>query len=273
MIKGDELVASPYRRAVLFGPSKNGGKTTLAVSACHGGKIGLILPYSPGIVTIPPGVDASKLYIQQYDFDSDVIDLKSDKWRRTEGPQRVLDDIDSIVNGFAKGGPIVIDKVEVPLPEVIVMDDGVLFHDYIVAWICKVNNIPDPADWKQWGKRTQMIISLLRRLMRLPCSTIFSTWETMDKNSEGKVTERWPDVGGKLDYRAVGLADAGLYCYSEKEGQQVRFKVRTKSNGVIQGCGVRGRFDLPEVVDVTININDPKTFSPWARIWGETVKG
>jgi hypothetical protein len=151
------------------------------------------------------------------------------------------------------------------------MDDGVMLHDYIIAWICKVNGIADPQDWKQWGKRTQILISLLRRLMKLPCPTIFVTWETMDKNSDGKVTERWPDVGGKLDYRAVGLADAGLYCFSEKAGQDIRFKVRTKSNGIVQGCGVRGRFDLPEVVDVTIDPKNQATWSPWAKVWGEGV--
>lgn len=271
MQRADAIVKSPYRKVVAFGPSKNGGKTTFAISAVGKGQTGLVLQYSPGIVSIPPGVDPAAIFVQQYDFDSDIMDSKTDKWKRTKDPYRVMEDIEAIVEGFRKGGPVVIDKQEIALPNVIVMDDGVMLHDYVVAWICAVNQVSDPADWKQWGKRTQVMVSLIRRLMKLDASVIFTTWETVDKNADGRVTERWPDVGGKLDYRAVGLADAGLYTYSEKVGQQVRFFVRSKSNGIIQGCGIRGRYDLPEVIDVTIT--KPGDPLPWERVWGQLGGG
>jgi hypothetical protein len=261
--QGTELVESPFRKVIVFGPSKNGGKTTFALSATGNRK--LLLQYSPGTVSIPPGVDPASIWVKQYDFDADVMSPTTDKWKRTREPYSVMEDIDAIVTGFHKGGPVVLDGKEIDLPDVIVMDDGVLFHDYIVAWICAVNNISDPQDWKQWGKRTQIMISLLRRAFKLPCTVIFTTWETIDKGVDGQVSERWPDIGGKLDYRAVGLADAGLYAYSVKEGQQVHFKIRTKSNGIIQGCGVRGKYDLPEVIDVTLT--KPGDPLPWTRVW------
>ena len=249
---------------MLFGPSKNGGKTTLAVSAITGDKTGLVLQYSPGILSVPPMVNPDNVFVQQYDFDADVTNLKSDKWMRTKECAQVMEDIDAIVQGWPKG-EITLSGKTIPTPDVVILDDGVLLHDYILAWICFVNGIPDPADWKQWGKRTQLMISNIRRIMKLPCTAIFTTWETADKDTNGKVTERWPDVGGKLDYRAVGLADAGLYCYCEKEGQSVKYKVRTRSNGIIQGCGVRGMYDLPETIDVTIDKKNPT--APWDRIW------
>jgi len=117
-------------------------------------------------VSIPPGTDPKDCFIKQYDFDADIINPKSDKWTRTAESFQVMEDIEAVVEGFRKGGPITIDGQELELPDVWILDDGVLMHDYIVAWICKVNNIPDPADWKQWGKRTQIMTSLIRRVMK-----------------------------------------------------------------------------------------------------------
>lgn len=267
MQKASEVVGK-YQNIGLFGPSKSAGKTTFALSVVPEGPQ-LLLQYSTGTVTVPPGVDPDQIYVESYTDDMDVMKADTDKWKRNkEAGVKVFSDFLEIERAFAEKRPIKLGGVEAPLPRSLILDDVTFLNDYVVSWICAVNNIADPENWKQWGKRTQVLMSFLRRAVRLPCNTIFTAWETVDKDENGKALAKWPDVGGRLDFRAIGLVDASLYCYSRKEAAGTRFYVKTKSDGLVQGCGVRNRYDLKDEVDVTIV--DGKGPLPFERIFGKS---
>lgn len=270
MQRADEIASDPHRRVVAFGPAKNGGKTTFAVSA-PGNKI--LLKYEPGIVSIPPGVDPKTLWVVEYPFDYEELTTKNDKWKRLgDAGQKMMDDVEELSVAFTTKRDVKIDNVIAPLPNVIIMDGGTMLHDALVSWICAVNNLTDPRDasnkYYVWGKRMQGVIGVIRKVFKLPCSAVLTAWETTDKDADGNIRERWPDIGGKMDYRATGMGDAGIYCYCDRTIKGTRFFIRTISDGVVKGVGVRGKYGLPEIIDVTI---DPKApVMPWDKLWGNT---
>lgn len=276
MQRADEIASDSHRRVVAFGAAKSAGKTTFAVSA-PGNKI--LLKYEPGIVSIPPGVDPKTLWVVEYPFDYEELTVKSDKWKRNkEAGQKIMEDIEEINLAFRESRDVKLDGVTAPLPDTIIMDGGTMLHDALVSWLCAVNGVSDPGEFKGdsgrankyyiWGKRMQFVMAVIRKVFKLPCNSILTAWETSDKNAEGEFRERWPDIGGKLDYRATGMGDAGVYCYSERVVSGTKFMLRTVSDGVVKGIGVRGRYGLSEVIDVTIDAKNP--VMPWEKLWGNT---
>ena len=274
MQRADEIASDPHRRVVAFGPAKSAGKTTFAVSA-PGNKI--LLKYEPGIVSIPPGVDPKTLWVVEYPFDYEVINTKSDKWVRLgDAGQKILEDLEEINLAFHDKRDVKIDGVIAPLPDTIIMDGGTMLHDALISWICKVNGVSDPDQivgdsgkknkYYVWGKRMQFIMATIRKVFKLPCNAVLTAWETSDKDENGNIRERWPDIGGKIDYRATGMGDAGIYCFANRTVNGTRFCIRTVSDGVAQGVGVRGKYNLPEVIDVTIDPKKP--VMPWDKLWG-----
>ena len=228
-------------------------------------------------MTIPPGVDPKTLWVVDYPFDYEELTSKGDNWKRngTAG-EKIMADVVELSNAFKEGRDVNIDGITAPLPDTIIMDGGTLLHDALVSWICAVNGISDPAEFKGdsgrankfyvWAKRMQGVMAIIRTVFKLPCNAVLTAWETIDKDRDGNVRERWPDIGGKLDYRATGMGDAGIYCYSERTVQGTQFLIRVLSDGVVMGVGVRGRFGKPSVIDVTIDPKKPGLL-PWERLW------
>ena len=274
MSYGPVLVTDNFRRVVVYGPAKSAGKTTFAVSA-PGNKI--LLKYEPGIVSIPPGVDPSTLWTIDYPYDYEELGIKSDHWKRSpEAGARMVTDIVELSNAFAEKRDVTLNGHTGVLPDTIIMVGATMLHDALVSWVCAINGITDPGDFEGesgrknkfyvWGKRSQGVMAAIRKVFKLPCNAVLTAWETNEKDKEGHILERWPDVGGKMDYRATGMGDAGIYCFSDRVVNGVRFYIRTMSDGVVKGVGVRGKYGQPELLDVTIDPKKP--VMPWEKLWG-----
>ena len=276
---GDEVIDA-YRKVSLWGVPKQSGKSTFAASVP--GEIH-INHYDWGTPTIPPGKDPKQITYKTYPVADPVLDVKSDKWKRAINiGEEILRDLMEWRAAFMENRPAKIDGQEVRLPQTFVLDGWVSLGQSILDWMLGLNNLKDPSESENamvdvYGRRLTNYNTIFNTVIPLPCNVIIVTWETPVTRREkdykgrpiqvetGKVTA---DYGGKLDMYGNGKVDASLYCYSEKTSAGTRFKVRTKSTELLLGIGVRGIYDLPDVVDVTIDPKKPHPL-PWERIFGK----
>lgn len=279
-----------YWRSVLgFGQPKC-GKTSFSLTAPQ--PI-LVLNFDGGVPGLPPGVSGSEIYIQNYPPADVNPDLKKSGWARsTTLGECMMQDILDVRNQLMKEGSSLElndwfkkEKVTIPRPQTVVLDGLVEFNQALLDWLMGRENMKDPSDaegdaLKFWGKRLDRFNNLLRFLLPTPVHKVLNTWDTaeMVKERGAKMAEptgvRTPDIGGKLDAWAAGKVDASLYFYTEKRADGVHHFVCTKPNAKVKCVGVRSRFDLPEQVDITINLKEVGTaayLSPWERVWGKAV--
>ena len=281
--RADQQLLNKKTKALLWGTPKDSGKTTGAMTmpATQESPI-LVLQYDTGNLTIPPGVDPASVYVKVYpDVLGEAMDADTDKWQIKKAVAgQIITDLNTIYDAFNSGKPIQLigddgkPEAPVPLPGGLILDGLTQLHEFIVAWICSINKITSFADesdaWKLWGRRTTIMMKYLRRAVSLPIHVAMTTWQTEEKirNEKGAVIgikAIWPDVGGQMDWKTAGLVDASLYCTSRKGVSGTQFIIKTKSSGFVQGVGVRGRYDLKDEVDVTI---DAKTgIKPYQWIW------
>jgi hypothetical protein len=282
-LRGDQIKKQRNWKYVSFGPPKGAGKTSLAMTA-PGNK--LVLQYDLGTTSIPPIVDPSTVFVQDYpDTDRKGLSATSDKWRRTrEVYEHVIRDLDAVVESFEGSGKMDIklhDGTTVPRPDMLILDGLVRFDNIIVDGFCAINNINDPGDamdsrgkvgagvQKFWGRRLSVINKLFGLVISLPINIAALTWEKVveQKDSFGNTTslKREPDIGGRLDVWGPGMFDACIYQYS----QLGRYFVQTQSDSEIQRLGIRDCYNMPAKIDVTL---DPKaTETPFGKVFGSVV--
>ena len=289
-INGAEINQNRKWKWLSFGPPKGSGKSTFAMTA-PGTK--LVLQYDLGTSTFPPGVDPASMWIQTYP-DSDSSGLKtgaaSDKWTRSKVIYgQVVTDLDAIVTAFDKKADQItlFDGSKVPLPDTLILDGLVRLDHIIVDGFCAINNIKDPGDamdsrgkagggvQKFWGRRLTVFNKLFSLAISLPCNVGAITWEDIktaqDDRGQFQIISREPDVGGKLNIWGPGMFDASLYHYSAGG----RFMVRTQPTTEISRLGVRGCYDLPPTIDVTIDSKQlaHKDYqAPFNRVFNVDVK-
>ena len=142
------------------------------------------------------------------------------------------------------------------VPKTVVIDGMTRLNGMMVDSQCLRQGIAEPIGltkgqgYQFWGGRLTLAKTFWEVFLALHCNVVMTAWEEGMKDKEGNLTgQKCPDVGGKLDVWGAGYVDASLYCYV----QAGRFKVRTKGDGLIQGCGVRDKYALDDVIDVTLD--------------------
>lgn len=266
-------------KAVLgFAPPKC-GKSTFALYAPQ--PI-LVLNYDGGNPAAPPGA-GNEIYIQDYPVAETEIDPKNAKWSRTNqvGAQMIQDIIDVrntlitdakelTLNDWHTG-----EKFTMPRPMTVVLDGLVQFNTALMDWLMFSKNYKDTYDAgadviKFWGMRLDRMNTLFRYILPLPCHKVLNTWQTDEKEGGGVNAKHTgnviPDIGGKMNDWSAGMVDASLYFFTEKINNQTKYYVCTKPTSNVKCLGVRGRYDLPDSIDITLDTKNPK--NPWERVWG-----
>ena len=59
-----------------------------------------------------------------------------------------MEDIEEINLAFRESRDVKLDGVTAPLPDTIIMDGGTMLHDALVSWLCAVNGVSDPGEFK-----------------------------------------------------------------------------------------------------------------------------
>lgn len=263
-----------------FGEPKGSGKTTFYSTMPQPL---LVLQFDLGSVTLPPGVDPNGVFIQDYP-DNTVVDLSANGLKRKrEIGDKVAKDFVALLDSFKGNGEVVklSDGTSCPRPASLFIDGAVRLDEIFIDLICAINNINDPTDMpsrsgyagggtqKFYSDRLNRLKKLFAMVISLPINVAMATWSDLKekRDNQGNVTERRiePDLGGKLNILGPGMFDSSLYHFHEAG----KFLVRTKPTPEIGRLGVRGRYDLEPVIDVTI---DQKRPLPYSRIFGEEKK-
>ncbi len=284
-IRGSDMNEQRKWKWLSFGPPKGSGKSTFAMTA-PGTK--LVLQYDLGSSTFPPGVDPGQIWVQNYpDLDSKGLKTASDKWARSkETYGKVVTDLDAIVQAFTQNKTEIVlhDQSKVPLPDTLILDGLVRLDNIIVDGFCAINNISDPGDMldsrgkvgggtqKFWGRRLSVFNKLFSLVISLPCHVGAITWEDVKMNQDDRgqlqVLSREPDIGGKLNVWGPGMFDACIYHYP----QAGKYWVRTQPTSEIQRISIRNTYNIPPVVDVTIDPAKPGDKLPFNRVFDEALK-
>lgn len=283
---------SYWKSELGFGMPKT-GKSTLPLTA---DQPILVLNFDNGFTFAPPGC-GKEIWVQNYP----PAEIKPDKdknlaWDRPLNVAHAMaGDIISVRNQMMKMTPEIELKdhmtgetIKIPRPKTLILDGLVQVNNAIVDWILRDNNqreVGGDGLKSIWGPRLDKFNKMLGFIMPIPeCHRCMNTWATdeMIKPKGAVMAEKTgvkiPDIGGKLDDWGPGMVDACLYFYTETEniGGNIVTKhyVQTKQSANVKCVGVRGRFDLPSRVDITINpaeVGKPGYLSPWERVWGKAV--
>lgn len=264
MRKASELEQKKGRVILAFGPVGT-GKTSLLLGqpTPH-----LVLACDTGNVTIPPGVNKDEVYIEEFHTPTRRFDAVGKTVPIRDIYTSTIKRLHEIYSGLATGQPLLdADGNDLPTLATISVDGIYRLNQMLVDGQCVLNNVNEPGEMgsktmKFWGSRLLAIMTIFNQFAGLGLNVGFSTWERIETNDEGNPTGRiFPHVGGQMDIVGAGLADAVLYCFIRGG----RYLVRTKSDGMIQGCKVRNSFGIPDVIDVTLDVKD--TSLPYQRIW------
>lgn len=281
----NNIPLSTQRKVFLGGAPKSAGKTTFSLYA-PGKK--LVLLYDLGNAPTPPGVDPSQIWIRQYEASISVLNDKSDKWMPPSNVgSRIIKDIETIRNAYTTDQPMITfqDGEEIPKPDTIILDGMTELPKIMIDWILSVNKKTSAEDfigdngkvnrYMLWQKRLTIMRSLLNMMIQLPATVILVGWETAemkDGESTGRII---PDIGGQLDTMVPGKVDASLRLYSRMTQQGQHYYAQCQPDVTCQWIGVRGRYDLPREIDITVGPNAPKPKTteelhrnPWERVFG-----
>ncbi len=246
--------ADDYIKAMLWGAPKNPGKTTNAMSFPTPIAV---LSFDPGNLSIPPWVDRSQVVVQRYHDPTRALNPLGGTVPSKDVVQDFTRDYIKLAELIRNQKPLVDDNgKELWVPRTVVLDGMTRLNSMMIDSQCMRQGVAEPAglpkgeSFKFWGGRLSLSKTFWELFLSLPCNVILTAWEDIVKDSEGKETgQRRPDLGGKLDIWGAGYVDASLYCFA----QGGRYKVRTKGDGLIHGCGVRDKYTLPDVIDVTLD--------------------
>jgi len=277
------MIETNIHKVLLIGSPKGAGKSTLAMTAPT--PI-LDIQFDPGSPVIPPGVDGNQIYVKTYPAANEGINPDSATWAPAKD---VGEDICRDILAIRRA---VLAKEEVklssepepwPLPKTIVLDGLPTMDAHIISWLLAHYRVNSPDELENtfafWGDRLVKNMALLMAIIPLPVNVVLITWSENEMkettNAKGKkeriATGRiQPMLGGQLLRKVPGEVDAVLYCYSKLVNVagkgETRFMVRTRANGVVEDCGVRNGYSLPDEIDVTIDPKKPGVM-PWNRIW------
>ena len=264
MKKASELVDKRGRVTLAFGPVGT-GKTCLIASqpTPH-----LILACDTGNVTIPPGVHRDEVFIEEFHIPTRKFGPLGNTVPIQDIYTKTIKRLHEIYTAISTGGTLLDDTGHALPPLSSISLDGVYrLNQMLVDGQCVLNNVNEPGDMgkkkrKLWGSRLLSIMTIFNQFAGLSINVGFTTWEDPERDKEGNFTGRiYPAIGGKMDVVGAGLADAVLYCYIRGG----KYMVRTKSDGMIQGCKVRNNFTIADTVDVTIDPSNGKL--PWEKVW------
>jgi AAA domain-containing protein len=249
------------------------GKSTFAYSAPT--PI-LSFNYDGGSPAAPPGVDASKIFVQNYPIPEQQVNDDSDKWERVSNvAKQIINDIKEVNLAFREKRPIQIrdcqtgETVSIGLPATIILDGCVELYDHIGYWVLAVNKKRDFTEFANkfegYGKRLDVLKRLYNMILPLPCVKIFNTWEKVT-DPDSPTSDIVPDLGGKMDTIGPGKVDAVVRCYTANG----KYLIDTRPNGRAKCLGVRGVYNLPTTIDVTLSGNgsNHKQSTPWQLLWG-----
>lgn len=280
-----DSIENNWVKCAIAGPPKGAGKSTIAASFPTPS---IILNFDGGRVTIPPGVDRSKIYVRNYpSVDFGLWNESSTSWKRPLNVGKlIIQDLKEIGMGLWRGEPIKLvgEEEPWPCPTTLVLDGWVELSNHIMNWLLGSNQKADPEDWgrgegvdalKFWGKRLNKLETILAGVVPYPCNIVICTWTMPElksvKNMKGQTesvpTGRLiPDMGGKLAVRGPGKVDSAIYAYSTRENDGTHYWVQTKPDGVkVDWVGVRDSYGRVDPIDVTIG---PDKILPYQRIWG-----
>jgi len=264
-VKKVSELAQEKGRVILAYGAVGVGKTALIASqpTPH-----LILACDTGEVTIPPGVNRDEVYVEEFHEATRKFNNEGKTVPIQDVYRKTIKRLHEIYTALSTGAPLMDDSGKPLLNLASISIDGVYrLNQMLVDGQCVLNNVNEPGEMgsktmKFWGSRLLAIMTIFNQFAGLGRNVGFTTWERIETNDDGAPTGRkYPHIGGQMDIVGAGLADAVLYCYRQNN----RYMVRTKSDGMIQGCKVRNNFTLPDTVDVTIE-KDGKL--PYARLWG-----
>ena len=267
-----ELQKKPddYLKVLLWGPPKNAGKTTNAM----GFPLPIVvLSFDPGNLSIPPGIDRSQIVVQRYHDPTRALNPLGGTVPARDVAQDFTRDYIAIAGLIRDQKPLKDDSgKELWVPRTLVLDGMTRLNSMMIDSQCVRQGVAEPAglpkgeSFKFWGGRLSLSKTFWELFLSLPCNVAMTAWEAGLKDSDGNYTgQKHPDLGGKLDIWGAGYVDASLYCYV----QGGKFKVRTKGDGLIQGCGVRDKYTLDDVIDVTLDKGKGKLL--YEKIWGKEV--
>lgn len=264
-----------------FAGPKN-GKSTLAFYAPQ--PI-VVLNYDGGNPGIPPGVQGRDIYIQNYPVAENEVDPSNAKWSRSgEVGAQVIKDILDVRNTLVSEADelelmdwYTMTPFKMPRPKTVILDGLVQFNNILLDWLMASEKMKDTADARQdalkfWSMRLSRMNTLFRFILPLPCNKVFNTWATDEMEGTGANRKPTgvviPDIGGKMNDWAAGIVDASLYFFTERANNRTKYYVCTKPNASVKCVGVRGRYDLPDVLDITIDPARPKNL--WDELWNHT---
>lgn len=277
-----EWTTQERETVLIAGLPKGAGKTTLALSvALTKAPRTAIIACDLGKLSIPPGVDPKNVLVLPYqNLTREFVVGEGVAGAGHSKPvkdvyMKLTGDFYQIYNSIKNDQAIKLSNGQEFLPPQNLIIDGMArLNGMLVDGQCALNNIADPSDldnkaYKFWGKRLRDTLTIVEQFVSLPVNVVMTTWIDQQKDSEGKPTGIWlPDIGGKMDLLTAGTVGAALLAYSERQGDKLAFKVRTKPDGTYPWCGVRDVYTMPATIDVTL----PHAVPAWDRVFTEYRK-
>ena len=282
----DEWGIQNNETVLVAGMPKGAGKTTLALSVAKTAKPRtVIIACDLGKLSIPPGVDPKNVLVLPYqqltreffDGPAGTVGLGHSKPVK-DVYLKLTGDFYQIYNSIKNDQAIKLSNgTEFLPPQNLILDGMARLNNMLVDGQCALNNIADPSDldnkaFKFWGKRLRDTLTIVEQFVGLPVNVILTTWIDQVKDGDGKPTGAWiPDIGGKMDLLTAGTVGAAVLAYSERSGDKLSYKVRTKPDGTYPWCGVRDVYNMPATIDVTITGTVGEK-PAWDRIFNEEHK-
>jgi len=261
-----------------FGEPKGAGKSTFYLTA----PLPILdLQFDLGSVTIPPGVDANQVFVQDYPDDT-IVDLSTAAVkRRRENGDKVAKDLVALLESFKNGTDIVklSDGTSCPKPKSLLLDGGERLDQILIDLICAINGITDPSLMPNksgagvnslafYNDRLGRLRKLFTMIISLPINVNMTTWADIQfkKDAGGNVISKTlePALGGKLNIVGPGMFDSCIFHYHDAG----KYLVRTKPSPEIGRLGIRDdyRKDIT-IIDVTIDPDGKKPL-PYDRVFG-----
>lgn len=282
----NEWTTQTRETVLIAGMPKGAGKTTLALSVANTkAPRTVIIACDLGKLSIPPGVDPKNVLVLPYQnltrefFDAQLGVVGAGHSRPVKDVYlKLTGDFFQIYDSIKNDKAIKLSNgTEFLPPQNLILDGMARLNQMLVDGQCALNGIADPSDldnkaFKFWGKRLRDTLCIVEQFVCLPVNVILTTWIDQVKSADGQPTGVWlPDIGGKMDLLTAGTVGAAILAYSERAGDTLSYKVRTKPDGSYPWIGVRDVYTMPATIDVTIT-GRPTEKPAWDRIFTEYRK-
>src|SRR2546427_3507858 len=173
----DRWETQKHWTVLIAGAPKGAGKTTLAM--CSETPT-VIIACDLGRVSIPPGVDRSKVLILPYQDLTRLMDGTGHTTPQRDVYTRLTRDLYDVYKAIKAQQPIQLTSGETfPVPRTVVLDGLSRLNNMLVDGMCALQNILDPSDlaakgkggaFEFWGKRLRSIMTIVEQFSSLPCN-------------------------------------------------------------------------------------------------------